>query len=382
MTTRESMPLYRFIVEDLKAKISSGHLKDGDAIPNQIELAKLYETSEITSRRALSELVNEGFVVRVRGKGSFVQLRDPSSFDGAEQTGLKQVVLIHPTASAHVFNQPFYASLISGIHAACEEHGIGFQLLDASDSQAIEENRNRRIGTIVLPSPENASAELNVPAARLQAWKEAGLPVVLALPYAPQLQLPCVTVDELTQGYLATEHLLSLGHERIGILLTGQSHLNIKQSFSLRLQGYKLALSRHGIPFDESLVSVMTAGDEPEEELGFRGAKQLLTLETNKPTAIFAANDYIAFGAIRAGKELGLRMPDELSIVGCDDVIQSRYTSPALTTINPNTELVGKRSVERLIQASDEERLQQLSVKEEIAPKLILRGSTAAWPSL
>ncbi|WP_256256443.1 substrate-binding domain-containing protein [Paenibacillus sp. BC26] len=371
---RETMPLYKFIVEDIKEKIGSGQLKDGDAIPTQIELAKLYETSEITSRRALSELVNEGLVVRIRGKGTFIQLRDPHNTDPSEggKIALEQIVLIHPSASPHLFNHPFYANFISGIHAACEEHDIRFQLLDVSESDGIESNP--LVGAIVLPGAPGAQ---NIMISQLKAWKEADLRMVLAHFYFPQLQIPYVIVDNLTGGYLATEHLIALGHKRIGIIVTGHSLMDINQEFSLRLQGYKLALSQHGIAFDESLVSVMEANEELEE-MGYEGAKQLLALE-NKPTAIFATSDYKAFGAIRAGKELGLRIPDELSIVGYDDVIQSRYTSPALTTVNQNTERMGKRAVELLLKPWSEKAIEESFVKEEIVPKLLVRSSTAHY---
>ncbi|WP_256208891.1 substrate-binding domain-containing protein [Paenibacillus sp. CF384] len=371
---RETMPLYKFIVEDIKAKIGSGQLKDGDSIPTQIELAKLYETSEITSRRALSELVNEGLVVRIRGKGTFIQLRDLQHAESPEsgKIALEQIVLIHPSASPHLFNHPFYANFISGIHAACEEHGIRFQLLDVSESDGIESNP--LVGAIVLPGAPGAQ---NILIPQLKAWKEANLRMVLAHFYFPQLQIPYVIVDNLTGGYLATEHLISLGHKRIGIIVTGHSLMDINQEFSLRLQGYKLALSQHGIAFDESLVSVMEANEELEE-MGYEGAKQLLALE-NKPSAIFATSDYKAFGAIRAGKELGLRIPDELSIVGYDDVIQSRYTSPALTTVNQNTERMGKRAVELLLKPWSEKAIEESFVKEEIVPKLLVRSSTTHY---
>lgn len=371
---RESKPMYQFIVDDIKEKITAGLLKDGDAIPTQIELAKEYDTSEITSRRALTELVNDGVVVRIRGKGTFIQLRNDSSFGKeaatASQPALERIVLIHPNAaSPHLFNHPFYSNLINGIHTTCEESGIAFQLMDASEGQTIE--AKPEVGAIVLPGAPGAES---ISIDQLRSWKEAGLRMVLAHFFFPQLNIPYVIVDNLTGGYLATEHLISLGHRRIGIIVTGNSLIDINQEFSLRLQGYKLALTQHGIPFDESLVSVM-AGNEELEEMGYEGAKQLLALP-DQPTAIFATSDYKAFGAIRAGKELALAIPGQLSIVGYDNVVQSRYTSPALTTVNQNTERMGRRAVELLLRPWSEKEMQEHFVKEEIVPKLLVRNST------
>lgn len=372
---RETMPLYKSIVEDIKSKINSGELQEGDAIPTQIELAKLYETSEITSRRALSELVNEGLVVRIRGKGTFIQRKEapPHGEERSEQVKLDRILLVHPPASPHLFNHPFFSDFISGIHETCEEQGIEFELFEcgASDELAFDETT----GAIVLPgAQESHGGKILIP--QLKAWREAGLRMVLAHYYFPQLQIPYVIVDNLTGGYLATEHLLSLGHRRIGIILTGRSMIDINQEFMLRLQGYKLALSQHGIPFDDALVAVMEA-DEELEEMGYAGAKQLLALE-DRPTAIFATSDYKAFGAARAGKDTGLSIPGELSIVGYDDVIQSRYASPALTTVNQNTGRMGRRAVELLLKPWGEKEIEEHFVKEEIVPKLLVRKSTAA----
>ncbi|MBM7567736.1 GntR family transcriptional regulator [Paenibacillus sacheonensis] len=369
---KDTMPLYKSIVEDIKSKIHNGELKEGDSIPTQIELARLYDTSEITSRRALSELAGEGLVVRIRGKGTFIQLRDAlPDQEKDEQVKLKQILLVHPSAPPHLFNHPFYSNFITGIHAVCEENGIEFQLFDIADNVELEVNDS--VGAIVLPGVEQ---ENGVTIARLKAWKEAGLRMVLAHFYFPQLQIPYVIVDNLTGGYLATEHLISLGHKRIGIIVTGRSLFDINQEFMLRLQGYKLALSQHGIPFDESLVTVMEALEELEE-MGYNGAMQLLAL-AQPPTAIFATSDYKAFGAMRAGKERGLSIPADLSIVGYDDVVQSRYSSPALTTVHQNTERMGRRAVELLLRPWSEREIEEHFVKEEIVPKLLVRKSTAA----
>ena len=188
--------------------------------------------------------------------------------------------------------------------------------------------------------------------------------------YFPQLQIPYVVVDNTSGGYLATEHLLSLGHRRIGIIVTGHSRYEMNQEFSFRLQGYQLAHSQHDLRVDEQLVSVMNAQEEYVES-GYLGARQLLALP-DPPTAIFATSDYKALGVMRAAMELGLRIPEDLAIVGYDNVVYGQYCNPTLTTIDQNTTEVGDAAARMLLS----ETVGPQQAKAEILPQLIVRESS------
>ncbi|UVI29610.1 GntR family transcriptional regulator [Paenibacillus spongiae] len=353
-------PMYQFIMDDIKGKIAEGILKPHDPLPTQIDLARQYNTSEITSRRALSDLVQEGYIYRVRGKGSFVK-------ENAAETSPKAISTIYfaqRNMDVQLYNHRFFADTLAGIKEVCEENGTPFYLWDIGPNYELPDDPN---AGIVLASDDQFDLT------QLIKWRDEGRRIVTVHFYYPHLNIPYVIVDNLTGGYLATQHLLSLGHERIGIILTGASMVEMNQEFSLRLQGYRLALSQHQIPFDPELVCVMD-NDKEKPEMGYEGFKTLMS-KKDRPTAIFATSDYKAFGAINAAREMGISVPEDMSIVGYDDLVMSQYTYPNLTTVNQNTKKLGERAAEMLLFELQES--QGKTLKDEIVPRLIVRDSCA-----
>lgn len=356
--------MYQTIVDDLKKKIAAGAFDLNEPLPTQVEFAKIYNTSEITTRRALTELANEGYIYRVRGKGTFIRLES----DGKPRNksiALERIYLAHSSIPLRTFSHRFYSDLLAGIQEVCEEHGIKFHLWDLGPNTSLPP-KDGNTGFVLLPS-----ATMNP--GILRDWKADSRKLVTVHFYYPQLQIPYVIVDNLTGGFLATQHLLSLGHRRIGIVLTGKSVIEMNQEFSLRLQGYRLALSQYNVEFDPSLVSVIEE-DEESAEMGYAGAERLLSLP-QPPTGMYVTSDYKAVGAMQAIKDRGHRIPEDVSVIGYDDTMTSPFMEPSLTTINQNTLSVGRRAAEMLIfdwKQHEEGRF----LKEEIVPKLIVRDST------
>jgi len=149
-----------------------------------------------------------------------------------------------------------------------------------------------------------------------------------------------VLVDNERGGWLATQHLLELGHRRIGCI-TGPFDLTPSAE---RVTGYRRALEEAGIAYDSTLV---VRGDF-QHASGFTAASQLLSLP-GPPTAIFACNDLMAMGAIGAATASGRRVPDDLSIAGFDDVRLAAFTNPALTTIAQPKFEMGKLAASLLV---------------------------------
>lgn len=362
------IPAYQRIADDIRRKIEEGFYAADAPLPTQLEFAEIYGTSEITSRRALSELARQGWLYRVRGKGTFV--RGGGSPVGAappKPALLKHICLVSFHMPLSMFNHPFYIELLEGVEETCRERGVDFRVLDMGEGESIPENSGES-GYILLPY-SNMSPD------RLLPWLERGLRMVTVHFYYPQLQIPYVIVDNVTGAFLVTQHMLAQGHRRVGIILTGNSFLDMNQEFSLRLQGYRLALSQHNIPFDPQLVAIVAAQEELPEA-GHEGARQLLGLE-HPPTAIFATSDYKAAGAVRAAREAGLRVPEDISIAGYDDVAVGPFLKPSLTTVNQNTSQVGKRAAELLLSEWETAGKGSL-LKDEIVPRLIIRESTGA----
>jgi LacI family transcriptional regulator len=165
-------------------------------------------------------------------------------------------------------------------------------------------------------------------------------PVVAVDPNNESPDCPSVISTNHAGALAAIEYLIGLGHRRIGFI-GGRPDL---QSAARRLQGYKNGLQQAGIPLDPALIQV---GDY-SMETGFICAQKLLNLPES-PTAIFAANDQSAFGAIKAAKEAGLHVPKDLSVVGFDNLPEAAYTHPELTTVDQFIDKMGYVATKKLI---------------------------------
>jgi len=174
-----------------------------------------------------------------------------------------------------------------------------------------------------------------------------------------------VVMDDVLGGYKATEHLIKLGHRRIGMISGPISY----STGSERLEGYRKALHEHNIPVDRKLIKM---GDFRKDS-GYRAAKQFIRI-TPRPTAIFAANDYMAIGAFEAILDDGLRVPEDIAIVGHDDVEWASFGGIRLTTVRGDKLEMGKRAVQLLMKKLKHENTNNLC-HIVLEPKLIIRDS-------
>ncbi|WP_286172012.1 GntR family transcriptional regulator [Gracilibacillus phocaeensis] len=361
-------PMYEIVYESLKEKILNDEYPLDKPLPTQIEIAKMFQTSEITSRRALVELANDHIITRIRGKGSFV---NPSLLHKLEneQNKITKIYFVHNKFSFQLLSHRFFVDLLDGIHHTCEDKKIKFEMWNYQRKG--EPPNTIGVGLVILNDDKGVGISLDV----LDRWRKEQRPIITAHFYYPHLEIPYVVVNNVNSGYLATQHLIAREHRNIGIILTGNSLLDMNQEFMLRLEGYKLALSHHQIPFHSDRM-VIVGGESESEEMGYEGMRSLLDLD-NTITAVVATSDMKAFGAIEAIKDAGLSVPEDISVVGIDDLQLSKYYSPSLTTINQNSYTLGKRSVELLEEyAMIGENEPKNLLKDEIYPKLIVRDST------
>lgn len=186
-----------------------------------------------------------------------------------------------------------------------------------------------------------------------------GIPFVLFDPFGnPDPDTLSVQADNWTGGVIATRHLLALGHTRIGII-TGPEEMMCSKA---RLDGYTSALAEHGIKTDPELI---TEGDFTTSG-GYAQAISLLE-RPNRPTAIFAGSDLQAMGVYEAARQLGLRIPEDLSVVGFDDVQTAAFLGPALTTVRQPLQDMARAAVRMLVEA--------LSTDDVIQPHIIMPTS-------
>lgn len=179
----------------------------------------------------------------------------------------------------------------------------------------------------------------------------------------------CVATDNISGGKLATKHLIDLGHQRIGCI----THLAEAHGYSTRRQGYELALREADLHFDEQLIIEV----QPNVQNGQSAAMSLLKLP-EPPTAIFAHDDMVALGVLSAAYQLGLKVPEDLSVVGFDDNFAAAFFTPPLTTVAHPKLMMGEEGAKlliNLIQNRDEKKPQPYCHR--LPTALIERASTA-----
>ncbi|RKR92540.1 LacI family transcriptional regulator [Micromonospora pisi] len=267
-----------------------------------------------------------------------------------------------------VFNDldsPWAVEIIRGVEDVAHAAGVGtvvsaIHRRSTSTRQWLQNLRTRATDGVILVSSDLAPpvhAEL----------RRLNVPMVLVDPAGvPTLDIPTIGATNWAGGLRATEHLLSLNHRRIGFI-AGPPRLLCSRA---RLDGYRAALEAAGLPVDHQLIA---PGDFYHES-GYSSGTALLNL-ADPPTAIFASSDQMAFGAYEAVRRRGLRVPDDVSVVGFDDLPEARWSSPPLTTVRqPLAEmgLLAARTVLRLArgEAVDTPRV-------ELSTDLVVRDSSA-----
>ena len=261
----------------------------------------------------------------------------------------------------------------NGVLAACRETGFGLQIhpCDSTSPLLADEladfAQRSRLAGLVLTAPMSERMEL----VEALAGRNVPLVRIIAATRDPEDGHLCVYVDDRDAAYEITEHLIQLGHQRIGFLWGGLAHLSSTERYA----GYEQALADYNIPLDKHLV---VPGDYTFDD-GFRGARRLLALR-EPPTAIFGCNDEIAAGALAAAKSAGLNVPYDLSIAGFEDSPFSRQSWPALTTAKQATEEIARHAARLLIARLRQDAYDDHPMpmhNQGFAPQLVVRGSTA-----
>ena len=297
-------------------------------------------------------------VVRARG---FSTNRSARALSGG-RTGLVGVTL--PIVQA-----AYFAFILAGSSEALYEQDMRIVLCPTLHQHEREITLLDRLmhGTTdgaVLMLPEETNEEL-------KALQRMGYPFVVVDPRVHLDEgIPAVSAAHASGARAAVEHLLSLGHRRIGAITGPPAWMASTE----RLNGYRGALAAAGVMPDPALVAESTF----EIVSGEKAARSLLALP-DRPTAIFAFNDNVAVGTLRVARELGLRVPEDLSVVGFDDSEQAAIVTPALTTVRQPLAEMGRMAVSLLLRLLENQRVEALNV--ELATRLVVRASTAPPPT-
>ena len=231
----------------------------------------------------------------------------------------------------------FFSEVIRGLDLTARERGLHL-LLSSSHSDpeglvAALRSMRGRVDGLILMAPE-------IDAISCLEKSASSLPLVLLDPGIDLEGYDTVSIGNLEGARGMVRHLLGLGHRRVAIVAGPDRNIDARQ----RLEGWRAALLEAGIPAGEDLV---LHGDFTERS-GVDAGLRLLRLDP-RPTAVFAANDYMAVGVMRALGEAGVRVPADVAVAGFDDIELARYLDPALTTVHVDAFVLGRRAVQRLL---------------------------------
>ena len=358
----DSLPIYAQIKQKIKAKIKNKQLNPFDRIPSVPEMARMCRVSPMTIRHAYTELVNEGLLFCEHGKGTFVaDFKKVSKNAGYLMT--KSVGLIVPDIMSNVFPK-----IVKGAEDVANNRDYSIIICNTEDRsekqvEYLQRIREQKISGLIITPIAHASESVE----HYKQLQRDDIHFVFINRFIPEIKTDYVISDNVMGGYLATIHLIELGHQRIAYI-SDPKYIVAEQ----RLEGYKKAMAEKGISFDESLVRF--AGLR-EKGPGYKYMKEFMK-SNNRPTALFAFNDRIAKEACEAILELELRVPDDISVIGYDDSLIAITLPVPLTTVAYPSYETGRLAAEILL---DKIEGKQHGIQQHVLkPRLVVRASCGA----
>ena len=348
------------LVEDLKRQIMSGEIRPGDKISSENVLAKEYDISRQTVRKAIDILRNEGFLYAEHGRGTFCS-------DMIKQEGNSgNIAVVMTYLSDYIF--PY---IIRGIDEVLEKEEYSILLKSTHnyrkvEAKCLEELVKKNIdGLIIEPSKSQIAFKNHDIFSMLERYR---VPFVFVQGvYHGMEDKPYVLLDDEKGGYLITKHLIELGHKRI----VGVFKADDRQGQN-RHSGYVRALQEAGIWYDPSLV--VWFHTEDMQSLPQEMIQEIVSKE--QIDAVVSYNDRIAIQIINALEEVGVNIPEDISVTGFDDSEFAKNLKVPLTTIKHPQRKIGEAAAELLIKLMKGYAVEDDKLHIMMEPKLVIRDST------
>lgn len=305
--------------------------------------------SEQTKRRVREAMEELGYHPNVLARSLVKQSADA-------------IGVLIPSSTEEFFMNPFFPELLRGITDVVRREGLDL-LLSTSDSGKEDVTSltqmilGKRIDGVIL-----LSSRMHDPL--MKVLQKNPFPATLLGRPEDETNISWVNNDNIEASYQATRHLLALGHRRIGFLC-GDESLTVTQD---RLLGYQNALEEAGIPIDRQIIYI----SKFLEQGGYLGMMRLLA-NPSRPSGVVASDDLLAFGAMRAAGELGYRIPEDLAVVGFNNVRMAEIANPPLTSVDVHIYELGTSVAELLVeQMRNSERKQKTKI---LSTDLVIRKS-------
>ncbi|WP_138420331.1 GntR family transcriptional regulator [Aquibacillus sediminis] len=360
---------YNTVKQAIKSKILDGTFQPNQKISSESELMKQFSVSRHTVRLAIGELVNQGWLYREQGAGTFCA--DRSKADTVPVNTQKNIAIISTYISDYIF-----PSIIRGAESYLSEQGYHVSLFSTNNDHENERKFLEKIltqqfdGVIVEPtkssmSNPNINYYLNM--------EQNGIPYIMINAFYDELEPLHIVLNDEKGGYIQTEHLIELGHKNImGFFKTDD------MQGTKRMKGYLKAHRDSNVPINPN--NIVTYTTEEKQTKTIKEFDRILSMSDNRPSAIVCYNDELAIALLDVIREKRLSVPSDISIVGYDNSFLAEVSEVKLTTIEHPQDKLGRKAAELildLVKVNGETNNSKEKVGSvEFEPKLVKRSST------
>lgn len=361
------------VKEKITEWITSGKVQPGEKIYSENELVKMFGVSRHTVRQAVGDLVHEGLLYREQGAGTFCSNKKYQTIEQTRssiQTSItngKNIGVITTYISDYIF-----PSIIKGIESYLTAKGytLTFACTDNNvekEKQCLQTMLSRNIDGLIVEPTRSSTYNPNIN--YFLELEQNNIPYLMINQYYSQVMPPHIIMNDEHGGYIATEHLIKFGHDKIIGLFKTDDLQGVN-----RMQGFIRAFREHRLPFFPEMVITFTTDD--------LDSKLMERLENffkadSMPSAIVCYNDQLALNVLNMLRRLGLSVPNDVSIVGFDDSSLAVATEVKLTSVTHPKMQMGIDAAKWIVSAVEKKGELPPSIVYE--PKLVIRNSTASF---
>ncbi|PLR89758.1 GntR family transcriptional regulator [Bacillus halotolerans] len=357
----DMLPKYAQVKEEISSWINQGKILPDQKIPTENELMQQFGVSRHTIRKAIGDLVSQGLLYSVQGGGTFVASRSAKSALHSNKT----IGVLTTYISDYIF-----PSIIRGIESYLSEQGYSMLLTSTNNNpdnerRGLENLLSQHIDGLIVEPTKSALQTPNI--GYYLNLEKNGIPFAMINASYAELAAPSFTLDDVKGGVMAAEHLLSLGHTHMMGIFKADDTQGVK-----RMNGFIQAhRERELFPSPDMIVTFTT--EEKESKLLEKVKETLEKNSKNMPTAILCYNDEIALKVIDMLREMDIKVPEDMSIVGYDDSHFAQISEVKLTSVKHPKSVLGKAAAKYVIDCLEHKKPKQEDVIFE--PELIIRQS-------
>ena len=321
---------YQKVYGIYKEKILNGSIKGGSLLPSENTLANEFDVDRSTIRRALQMLVDDGLVEKSAGKGTIVIGRNLDQESERDTGTNKNIGFLLPSGNA--ITEQFYSLLFYELEQILQKHNYSL-IYSTLDGEADLGDAIRSLNLVGCAFVSNVDQKFVQDALRLD------FPCIMLNSYSPLI--PSVLTDNEEGGYLAGKYLCEKGHRRFFVISGVRTYTTNQE----RLEGFRRAMHEYGISESDYRIGI---SESWERDGGEKCVEEYLRTEKRIASAMFAFNDRLAYGAIRAIRNAGLSVPEDISVVGFDNLNATLGTTE-ITSIEAHVSAIAEGAAQSLL---------------------------------